>query len=220
MEKEDGEKHKYMHLQRGNYESAVSSLEFPKHGLHNLEGEQHDDHANINSNFSSIVDNGQGKEDMKPIDSCGRMNDELVNHHEATGSKKSHDSEIGQNLNGTCQEDNLYASECPPSCTSSGRVLYDETMHNNKRMDGCPLYLQINSWKVDQKTPKDYIDRNVDEQPCSSGSFSQLLLGENLLSCIHPSLPYQFSEYQSLTDDNTTTKLHLYLKSISVTYFM
>ncbi|XP_008446596.2 uncharacterized protein LOC103489281 isoform X1 [Cucumis melo] len=163
----DGEKQENMHIQSGSYESAVPSLKFSKHGLDNHEGEQHDEHANINSNFSSIADSGQGKEDMKPIDSCERMNDELVNHHEATGNKKSSDNGSGGNLRGTCQEDHLYASECPPS-TSSGRGLSDET----KRMDGWPLYLE-------KKTPKVHIESHVDEQPCSSGSFSQLLHAQN-----------------------------------------
>ncbi|XP_038892378.1 uncharacterized protein LOC120081503 [Benincasa hispida] len=179
IEKGDGEKQEYMHIEHGNYESSIPSLEFPKHSPDNLEGEQHYDHVNINGNFSSTVDNGQGKEDMKPIDSCGRMNDELVNHHEATGSKKSRDSEIGGNFHGTCQKDYIYASKCLPSCTSSGRVLSDETMHNNKRMVGCTSYLEINSGNVDQETPKDYVESNVDEQPCSSGSFSQLLHAQN-----------------------------------------
>ncbi|KAE8648790.1 hypothetical protein Csa_007889 [Cucumis sativus] len=167
----DGEKQEYMHIQCGSYEFAVPSLKFSKHGLDNHEGEHHDDHANINCNFSSIADNGQGKEDMQPIDSCERMNDELVNDHEATGNKKSSDSESGGNLRGTCQDDNLYVSECPPS-TSSGRVLSDETMHNNKKTDGCPLYLE-------KKTPKVHVESHVDEQPCSSGSSSQLLHAKN-----------------------------------------
>ena len=95
-----------MHILHGKYESAVPSFVLPKHGPDNLEGEQHYDRAYINGNFSSVADSGQGKEDMKPIDSsgfqfCGCMNDELlVNYHEATGSKKSRDSEIG----GMCME--------------------------------------------------------------------------------------------------------------------
>ncbi|XP_022150653.1 uncharacterized protein LOC111018735 isoform X2 [Momordica charantia] len=180
MEKEDREKQEHMVTQHGDYQSTVPSLELSRPSLHNLEGEQHYDHVDINGSFSSIADDGRAKEDLKPINSCGfelsgRMNDEsLVNHHETTGSKKSCDSEIGENLHGTCQEGNLYVPECLPSWTSSGIALFDETMHNNIRMEECPLNLQINSGKVDLRTPKDYVESNGDEQPCLSVSFSQL----------------------------------------------
>lgn len=188
MEKEYRKKQEDMHIQHGNYKSAVPSLELPKSGFNNLEGKQHYDHASVSGNFSSIVDNVRAKDDMKPIDFrglpfCGHMNVELlVNHHEATGNKKSCDIEIGENLHGTC----------PPSCTSSGRALLDETMHNNKRIDECSL------------SP----ENNGDERPCLSPSFSQLSHGENLFSWIHP----------TFTNDNTIaiSELNLYLKSISV----
>ncbi|XP_022968243.1 uncharacterized protein LOC111467538 isoform X1 [Cucurbita maxima] len=167
-EKEGREKQEYMNIQHGNYKFVVPCLELPKTGLDNLEGGQHYDNANINGSFSSFADNDQAKEDMKPVDYggfqfSGRMNELLVNHHEASGSKKSRDSENGKNLLGTCQEGNLYVSECPPSCSYSGRVLNE-----------CPLNLQRNSCKVDQKTPEDYKESNGDEQPCPSESFSQL----------------------------------------------
>ncbi|KAG6601294.1 hypothetical protein SDJN03_06527, partial [Cucurbita argyrosperma subsp. sororia] len=74
----------------------------------------------------------------------------VADNGQATGSKKSRDSEVGWNVHGTSQEGHFYVSECPLGCTSSGRVLSDETMRNNKRMDKCPLNLQINSLKVDK----------------------------------------------------------------------
>ncbi|KAG7032081.1 hypothetical protein SDJN02_06124 [Cucurbita argyrosperma subsp. argyrosperma] len=122
LKKEDRAKQEYMHILHGKYESAVPSFVLPKHGPDNLEGEQHYDHAYINGNFS-----------------CCRQ----------WSSKKSRDSEVGWNVHGTSQEGHFYVSECPLGCTSSGRVLSDETMRNNKRMDKCPLNLQINSLKVD-----------------------------------------------------------------------
>ena len=194
-EKEGREKQEYMNIQHGNYKFVVPCLELPKTGLDNLEGEQHYDHANINGSFSSFADNDQAKEDMKPVDSCGfqfsgRMNELLVNHHEASGSKKSRDSENGENLLGTCQEGNLYVSECPPSCSSSGRVLNE-----------CPLNLQINSCKVDQKTPEDYKESNGDEQPCPSESFSQFSHGENYILLYSSNLV----KHQSFTNGNTVT---------------